>query len=235
MSQSTAIALLIGPALLAIAIGWTLLRRAFARVRVLPEEVALAVAWVFVVGSLVWLETYLSDSTLLGFGPPWTWLAASHFAAAGFGALTVTALCCRAVSEARALSILRLLLVLHPVAYLVTAAGISGYPYCDELGATLYELLFVTQFFCVVAGRPDRMAGAPRSLLVVALAVPVATLVPALFWAWGQPILDLVGMVRYHGLVNAIGHVGLGLVAFAWGRPPAHSPLRTIDPSSAAG
>ena len=197
--------------------------------------VALAVAWVFAVGSLAWLEAYLSGSTLLGFGPPWTWLAASHFAAAGFGALTVTALCCRTVSDTRALKILRVLLVLHPVTYLVVAAGISGYPYCDELGASLYELIFVTQFLAVLLGRPDRMDRAPRNLLVVALSVPVATLVPALAWAWERPILDLSGMVHYHGLVNAIGHVGLALAAFAWGRPEAHSPLRTVAQPSNRG
>jgi hypothetical protein len=49
-------------------------------------------------------------------------------------------------------------------------------------------------------------------LLLLSLGVPVVTLMPAL--AWGSPLLDLAGMVRYHGLVNAIGHAGLGLVAF---------------------
>jgi len=223
MTHTTAIALVVGPILLAIAIGGALLRRALAREERLPEEVALAVAWVFVVGSFVWLAAFLSDSTLLGFGRPWTWLAASHFAAAGFGALTVTALTCRIVSGGRPLHTLRVLLFAHPVAYLVTAAGVSGLPYCDELGAATYELIFVTQLGAVVIGRPNRIARGPRLLAVLALIVPVGTLVPALAWAWGDPVLDFGGMVRYHGLMNAIGHVGLALVAFAWGRPQAHS------------
>jgi hypothetical protein len=224
----TGIALFAVPILLAVAIGCTLLRRALARVELLPEEAALAVAWVFVVGSLVWLHAYVSDSTLLGFGAPWTWLAASHFAAAGFGALTVTALTCRVVSDARALRVLRVLLLAHPVAYLVTAAGISGLPYCNELGAASYELIFVIQSGALVFGRPLRIGRGPRRLLVVALLVPIAALVPALAWAWGSPIFDLTGMARYHGLVNAIGHVGLGLAALAWGRPQAHSPIRAV-------
>lgn len=131
----TASALVAIALVLAVLSGLVLLRRAFARVRVLPEEVALAAAWVFAVGSLVWLHAFLGNSTLLGFGAPWTWLAASHFAVAGFGALTVTALTCRVVGNARALWVLRALLLAHPVAYLVTAAGISGFTYCDELGA----------------------------------------------------------------------------------------------------
>lgn len=221
---------LVAPAIaLAIATGLVLLRKALGRQRVLPEEVALAAAWVFVVGGLVWLRAFLGDSTLLGFGAPWTWLAASHFAAAGFGALTITALTCRAVSDARALRILRMLLVAHPVAYLVTAAGISGVRHCNELAAVSYELIFATQLVAFMFCGADRMARGPGYMLVVALAVPVVTLVFALAWAFGRPLFDLGGMVRYHGLVNAMGHVGLGLAAFAWGRPHAHSPARAAS------
>lgn len=87
-------------------------------------------------------------------------------------------------------------------------------------------LIFAAQLGAFVFGRPDRIARGPRHLLVVALAVPLATLLLALAWALGRPLLDLSGMVRYHGLVNAIGHVGLGLAALAWGKPHAHSPAR---------
>jgi hypothetical protein len=224
----TSLALFWVPMLLAVAAGCILLRRAFARAELLAEEVALAVAWVFVAGSLVWLKAFVSGTTLLGFDAPWTWLAASHFAAAGFGALTVTALTCRVVSTARALKILRILLVAHPLAYLVTAAGINGFPYCDELGAASYELIFITQLGAFAFGRPNRIPRGPRCLVALALLVPVVTLMFAMAWAWGSPIFDLWGMVRYHGLVNAIGHVGLGMAAFGWGRPQAHSPIRAV-------
>jgi hypothetical protein len=223
MTHLAVIAILTAAILLAIAIGRVLLRRAFKRPELLPEEIALAVAWVFVVGGLIWLGVFLTGSTLLGFGAPWTWLAAAHFGVAGFGALTVTAFSCRAVSNRQALRILRILLLVHPVAYLVTAAGISGSRYCSELGAASYELIFITQLGAVVLGRPDRIARYPRLLLVLALTVPVMTMVPALAWAWGRQIFDIAGMVRYHGIINAVGHVGLGLAAFVWGRPPSHS------------
>ena len=223
MTHAAVIALLTVPVLLAITVGCVLLGRAFRRPELLPEEIALAAAWGFVVASFVWLGVFLSGTTLLGFGAPWTWLAAAHFAFAGFGSLTITSLSCRVVSHRRALGILRVLLVAHPIAYLVTAAGILGFRYCDEAGAISYELIFLAQLGAVVLGRPDRMASGPRILVVLALIVPVATLVPALAWAWGSPIFDISGMVQYHGIVNAIGHVGLGLAAFAWGHPPSHS------------
>jgi len=226
MTHAAIVAILMVPALLAITVGCVLLKRAFARPELLPEEIALAAAWVFIVGSLVWLGVFLSESTLFGFGAPWSWLAAAHFAFAGFGTLTVTALSCRVVSDLRALRILRILLIAHPVAYLVTAGGILGFRYCDEMGAASYELIFTLQLGAVVLGHPNRMGIGPRALLLLALAVPVVTLIPSLAWAWGRPIFDLAGMVRYHGLVNAIGHVGLGLVALLWGRPPSHSVIQ---------
>ena len=226
MSLPVVVSILAVPVLLAIIAGSILLRRAFAREELLPEEIALAAAWIFVVGSLVWLGVFLSGSSLLGFGAPWTWITAAHFAFAGYGALTVTSFCCRVVSDRRALGILRFLLVAHPIAYLVIAAGILGYRFCDEIGAVSYGIIFVTQLGAVVLGRPDRIARAPRFLVIFALAVPLVTMVPALAWAWGRPVFDIAGMVRYHGIVNAIAHVGLGLFAFIWGRTPSHSNLR---------
>lgn len=210
MTHTTVIILLAVPILLSIAVGCSLLKRAFARPKLLPEELALASAWIFVVGSLVWLGAFLSDSSLLGFVAPWTWLTAAHFAFAGFGALTMTAFCCRMVSNQRALRILRILLIAHPVTYLVTAAGILGYRYCDEIASTSYAMIFVTQLGTVLLGKPTRIARAPRRLVVLALAVPVVTMVPALAWAWGRPFFDIPGMVRYHGIVNATAMSGLG-------------------------
>jgi hypothetical protein len=226
MTHAAVVVLLAAPVLLAISAGCALLKRALARPEPLPEEFALAAAWVFVVGSLVWLGVYLSGSSLLGFGAPWTWITAAHFAFAGFGALTVTSLSCRMVSNRQALKVLRLLLMAHPIAYLVTAAGILEFRYCDEVGAVSYELIFVTQLGAVVLGRPGRIARGPWLLVVLALTVPVATMAPALAWAWGRPIFDMAEMVWYHGLVNAVAHVGLGLAAFAWGRPPSHAPIQ---------
>ena len=223
MNYFVVIAILVAPVALAIAMGSILLRKAFTRPVILPEEIALAAAWVFVVGSLVWLGAFMSESTLLGFGEPWTWITAAHFAFAGFGALSITSLSCRMVSSQRSLKVLRGLLIAHPIAYLVTAAGILGFRYCDEVAATSYAVIFVAQLSAVVFGQPTRIARAPMLLAVVSLSVPLVTMVPAIAWAWGKPILDITDMVRYHGIVNATGHVGLGFVAFAWGRPPSHS------------
>ena len=224
MSHGVAIALLALPALGAGAMALWHLRQTLARPVLLFEDLVLSAAWIYIGGALVWLEAYLSGSTLLGFSAPWTWLTAAHFGAAGFGALTITAYLRRAAPEPRTRRVLLALLVLHPLAFASTAAGIAGAPYFDEVGAAAYLLLFVVQALAFARG-PIRGRGSwPGVLLGVALCVPVVTLVPALSWAWGRPMWNLDEMIRYHGLVNAIGHVGLGLLAIAWLRPPRRLP-----------
>ncbi len=232
MTLFASVSLVILPVLISITVGCLLLKRAFMRQELLPEEIALAAAWIFMVGSLVWLAAYFSGSTILGFGEPWTWITVAHFAFADYGALTVTSLSCRVVSSRRALRILRILLIAHPIAYLVIAAGILGFRYCDEVGAAGYLLIFVTQLVAVVFGGPHRMARGPMILAVVALSIPLVTMLPALAWAWGHPIFDISRMARYHGIVNAIGHVGLGIFAFAWGRVPSHSMIQEANNSA---
>ena len=225
MNVASILLLLVVPAFLSISIGIFLLRRAFSRSKILPEEIALAGAWIYVVGALVWLGVYLGGGSLLGFGAPWSWLAALHFMFAGFGSLTVTALACRVVSSSRSLRVLRLLLLAHPAAYLMTAAGISGFRFGEEWGAIGYALIFYLQFFAFTMGRRREISDHLRVGLTFALAVPLVTILPALAWAWDRPVFDLPDMVRYHGIVNAVGHVGLGLLVFLCCRPRAHAPL----------
>ncbi len=229
MSYFSVTLVLFPPVIAAVYIGLILLRRAFSYSEKLPEEFALAVAWVFVVGGLFWLGVYFSDSIFLGFGVPWTWLAAAHFIFAGYGALTITAMTCRVISSKLAQRWIRVLIFIHPVSYLITAGGILGYPYCDELGATGYAFIFITQLGAFFFGKPNRMSKGPLVLFAISLIVPLGTIIPALSWAWGSPIFGIYDMVRYHGVANAIGHVCLGLTAFGWGRPKAHSkPLPSV-------
>lgn len=225
MSHAGAVAVLMLPVLGALLAGWVQLRRTARRSALLTEDVMLAFAWVFPVGAAFWLEAWLSDSSRLGFGAPWTWLTASHFMVAGFGALSVSAWMTRTIPTPKARRVMHGLLLLHPFAFASVAAGLTGVPFFDEVGAVLYETLFVVQaVLYLVAARPLGPWLA-RVLLGVALWVPVATLLPAMAWAWGHPVWSMDEMVAYHGLVNAIGHAGLGLAMLAWLRPPRRLPL----------
>ncbi len=220
MSHVGAVALLILPVLGALAMFVLQAIRALRRSVLALEDLMLALAWVFPMGAAFWIEAWLTDSSRLGFGAPWTWLTASHFMAAGFGALSVSAWMARTIPNGRARAVMHGVLLVHPVAFACVAAGLTGVPLLDEVGAAAYGGLFVAQAVLYgVAARPRGPLPA-RLLLGLALWVPVVTLVPAIGWAWGHPLLSMDEMVRYHGLVNAVGHAGLGLAALSWLRPP---------------
>ena len=84
----------------------------------------------------------------------------------------------------------------------------------------------------MLLGRPTRIASGPKRLLLIALGVPLVTMIPALAWAWGKPIFGIGNMALYHGLVDAIGHVGLAMFAFTWARPAAQSGYKPVDESN---
>jgi hypothetical protein len=231
VSHAGASLLLVVPALACLLAGGYLLREALRRPVLLVEDIALALAWLFPLGGLIWLEAYLTGSTLFGFGPPWTWLTAAHFGAAGFGALSVSAWLVRTLPARAPRRVLQALLFVHPVAFACVVAGIAGASYFDRAGALAFGLLFAVQasVYCL-ASRP----GGPlvvRLLLGLALWVPVVTIVPAVSWAFGRPLWNLDEMISFHGLVNAIGHVGVALAALAWLRPARRLP-RLVAPLS---
>lgn len=204
--------------------GARLLRAALARPVLLLEELALVLACAYPVGAAAWLWAWLEGTTLLGFGAPWTWLTAAHFFVAGAGALALTALVTRLVDARLGRRVMLVLVALHPVAFATVAAGLSGVAWADELGAPLYALLFAVQAIVYLFATPSRGHAVARVGLGVALLVPIATLVPAVGWAWRRPMLSLDDMVRFHGVANALGHVGLGLAMLAWLRPPRRVP-----------
>lgn len=218
VTHAGAVALLSLPVLGAVVAGMAMVREAARRPHLALEDLMMAFAWVYPVGAAFWLEAWLTDSSRLGFGAPWTWLTASHFMAAGFGALTVSAWLTR-MTHGRARRVMHVLLFVHPVAFAAVAAGLTGVPMADEVGAPLYAALFVVQAGVVLFATERRGPFAARVGLGLAALVPVATLVPAVGWASGRPLWSMDEMVRFHGITNAIGHAGLGLAMLAWIRP----------------
>jgi len=224
MSHAGAIAILALPVLGAVTAGLMQLRNAFRRPVLLPEDLALAFAWIYPVGAAFWLEAWLTGSRRLGFEAPWTWLTAAHFLVAGFGALTVSAWMTRTVSQAGARHVLYGVLIAHPIAFAAVAAGLAGVPLADEIGTLVYGSLFIVQGITFIVASRSEGSALARIGLGLAVWVPVFTLVPAVGWAWGRPAWSLDEMVVYHGLTNAIAHVGLGLAMLAWLRPPRRLP-----------
>ncbi len=202
VTHAGAVALLSLPVLGAVVAGVVMVREAARRPQLALQDLMMAFAWVYPVGAAFWLEAWLTDSSRLGFGAPWTWLTAFHFMAAGFGARTVTAWLTR-MTDGRARRVMHVLLFVHPVAFAAVAAGLTGIPMADELGAPLYAGLFVAQASVVLFAAERRGPLAARVGLGIAVLVPIATHVPAVGWAWGRPLWSMDEMVRFHGITNA--------------------------------
>ena len=198
-----------------VVVGLRSLQRSLSRPILQASEVGLASAWVWVVGGGVWLYVYSADTSLLGFRGSWALLTAAHFHAAGFAAVSLTSLMVRATDRGR------WLLVIHPVAFALVAAGLAGVRVLDQIGTVVYLGLFGAQW--VVALRSGLIHRRGGLLVLLAMSVPIVTLILALDWALGGRHLDLAQMAWMHGFANAIGHGVLGLLGFAWMAPGARS------------
>ena len=213
MPWEIVIALYIG---VAVAIGVVLLRRALQHTPLRLDALCLAAAWAYAVGGALWLRAWLVGQPFLGFEAPWTWLTAVHFHAAGLGSWSVSALAARFVGDVRRYRIMAGVLLAHPVAFSLVAAGINGAAGVDIAGACFYWLLYAVQLIAVAPALPRRRAS---HALRIALAVPLVMLLPSIAWSLGTPLLGFDKMIVFHGLVNVAGHVALGLGALLVLRP----------------
>lgn len=212
-----AAALMIPWALFAACVGLIAAARALWHSRSAPELV-IDVALVMVPGGAVWLAVYRMDLVLGGFGGLATVLTAGHFHTAGFGALIVAGLVGRAVAGApRARRVHAVVAAALVLAYAAMAAGIATGEHAFELaGASLYAFALPAiaglQMFAGVrvADRPARALLVLSSLCLLVSTVYALRFAAEGFYGAAVPIMT---MLRMHGLVNAVGFVGLGV----WG------------------
>jgi len=197
--------------------------------RQLPE-LAIDLGLLFLPGAGLWLLVYRGELVLGGFGGLAAVLTAGHFHAAGFGVLVMTGLLGRGLAEAGMPRARKLYTFVAPalmLAFPLLAAGIASASRPLELaGAVLYAfaLPLLAGLQLGVAARLRGRPLAPRLLLAAsALAVLVATGFALRFATQGfyGAAVELSTMLRYHALVNAVGFLGLGLLAWSLLRPRA--------------
>lgn len=192
-------------------------RRWWDRRRALGELPPL-VAWAWLPVAAGWFVASRAGVAPLGFGEPITLLTAAHFHVAGFGlSVLAIATACR-LGRSR-------MGVLAWAAWALVTAG----PICVAAGFTVDEpvlnmvgaFVVATGVFalgpCLVvathgAARAARWSG--RVAAVVPLVPMVLAVVYSLGPVLGTPAPSIELMVRAHGIVNALGFVGLGLAAF---------------------
>lgn len=178
-----------------------------------------------------WLVLSRLGATPLGFQEPIVLLTAVHFHYAGFAAPILTGMAGRKLAVGRPAPQAAFSLVASGViaAPLLVALGIVFSPPLEVMAAALLAASLVAlasvNIFVLVRVIPQRLA---RGLLVVSSASVVLGMLFACLYAVGQargaPAITVPQMILIHGLVNALGFVLGGLLAWTIVRPQSHLP-----------
>lgn len=200
------------------------LGRLVARARLSPAELAIDLGLMCLPGAALWLLVYRGDLVLGGFGGLSALLTAGHFHAAGFGTLVMVGLLGRGLAEAQigwARRVYPAVAAALMAAFPLLAAGIGSAIRPLELaGAGLYvaalPALAVLQLAAAI-GLRSRPLGLRVLLALSAAALALSTLYAARFASQGfyGAAVPIMTMLRMHALVNALGFVGLGLLAWS--------------------
>lgn len=146
---------------------------------------------------------------LMGFDRTLTLLTATHFCYVTLGAMPWAA--CAARAGTAPMALLRLYWVSPAlVAAGITLSHIRGH-------ATWLEALAVSAQVAATAGI-SLLSLRHHGLITLSALCSLLTMLLALNYAWGRllqaPHLDLAWMIPYHGLLNAVGFVSLGLLGW---------------------
>ncbi|MBS2037568.1 YndJ family transporter [bacterium] len=155
----------------------------------------------------IWAVASAWKHGLMGFDPLMTLLTANHFLYVTLGAMVWAGQAAPRSYPAR-------LMWITPA---FVAAGITlthwlGHPTWLEGGAVTLQVIATVGVSLIWLWRGDGL------VLKVSALCSLLTMVLALNYAWGRllgmPHLDLAWMIPYHGLVNALGFVTLGLLGW---------------------
>ena len=188
------------------------------------EEVAVDLGMAYLVVGGAWTFAYVNELTVMGFAGLQCLLTAAHFHYAGFGACVVAGLLGRALPARGLVRVLHLPATLGMMSGIaLLAAGIAAFHPLERIAAWVVAGSLVSLGLLLVW----RAAHPGRTLARVALGLAgLSTLCSGALAAWfsatGFAMLGyeaLKTMISLHGLVNALGFVGLGLLGLRWLRP----------------
>jgi hypothetical protein len=192
-------------------------RRFARRSRLRLEEIAIDLGMVYLVVGGAWTFAYVNELAVMGFAGLQCLLTAAHFHYAGFGACVVAGSIGRAIP---ARGPIRLLYVPATVGMMsgiaLLAAGIAAWHPLERVAAWVVACSLVSLGLVLLfrASRSGRML-ARFALALAGLSTLCSGALAAWFSATGFAMLGyeaLKTMIALHGLVNALGFVGLGLL-----------------------
>jgi hypothetical protein len=173
----------------------------------------------------LWLVISRAGGTPTGIHEPIVELTAVHFTYVGVGAVTLAGAAAATARGPRSRRIGRAALALTAGAPPIVAIGfVTGAALPQVGGAALLTLgVWLTAGLELARAARGRIAVGQRVLLAVSGVAIWAPMVLAVAWAAGQhwaiPILSIADMARTHGMANALGFIGAGLLALRFDRP----------------
>jgi len=204
-------------------------RRLLGRSRFRLEELAIDVALLHLPVGAAWAFAYRADLVVLGFTGTKALLTANHFHVAGFGACVLAGLVGRALPQDASTRRLawRVAAVATTAGILTLALGIAFSRALERIAALALSagVSVVGLLLLSLARAPGRLLG--RGLLVIAGLSAVFGMHHAARYALiGFAQLDdasLRRMLLQHGLVNLVGFVLCGVLAFRLCPPPVRA------------
>lgn len=194
--------------------GWLAVTLAMA-LTVRGPDLSLRLAFAYAPVGGIWALASAWKHGLMGFDPLMTLLTADHFCYVTLGAMVWASQAGSQLEDCRGYRALTRLLWFSPafVALGITLSHWLGRP-------TLLECLAVTAQVSATSGISLLWLarGGPNPALRISALCSLLTMALAFHYAWGRWLpanhLELAWMIPYHGLVNALGFVSLGLLAW---------------------
>lgn len=180
-----------------------------------PGDTTMKLGFLYAPVGGVWAVASAWKHGLMGFDPLMTLLTADHFCYVTLGAMVWASQARHALGQKTAYRWLIRLLWVSPA---FVAVGITLSHWRGR--ATLLECLAVTAQVGATTGISLLwlLRGPKNPALTISALCSLLTMALALNYAWGRwfPLnhLELAWMIPYHGLVNALGFVTLGLAAW---------------------
>ena len=214
-----------GLSLLALGLGISQLARvrSMDATRERVSETCFAAALLYFPVGAVWLVASRLGAAPFGFDPLIVLLTAVHFHYAGLAAPVIAGLVIARVTSTS--WIVRAAIALAALAVTIgqplVAAGIAASPEIGLVGACLLASGIIALAALSLASVLRALPGVlPKLLLAVSAISALLSMPLAVLWAWGevtgQRAIDMLWMVRIHGMANAHGFTLCGLLAFAF-------------------
>lgn len=176
------------------------------------------VGWGWLPVAAGWFAASRAGVAPLGFGEPITLLTAAHFHVAGFGLSVLTSTTAQRLGRRRLGQLAWAAWALVTVGPICVATGFTvDEPVLNMVGAFVVAIGVFALCPCLIvatSGASGAARWAGRAAAVVPLVPMVLAVAYSLGPVLGTPAPSIELMVRAHGIVNALGFVGLGLATF---------------------